>query len=40
MTDLEETATVRLALAACAKTLAGKSAAGSTLSRSETQYLA
>ena len=33
MTDLEETATVRLALGACAKTLAGKPAAGSTQRR-------
>jgi hypothetical protein len=33
VTGLEDTATVRLALAACAKTLTGKAAAGSTQRR-------
>jgi len=38
ITDLEETATVRLALAACAKTLAGKPAAGSTQRRKRSVF--
>ncbi len=38
MTDLEETATVRLALAACARTLAGKAAAGSTQRRKRSVF--
>ncbi len=38
VTDLEEAATVRLALAACAKTLAGKSAAGSTQRRKRSVF--
>jgi integrase len=38
VTDLEDTATVRLALAACAKTLAGKPAAGSTQRRKRSVF--
>ena len=38
VTDLEETATVRLALGACAKTLAGKPAAGSTQRRKRSVF--
>ena len=38
VTDLEETATVRLALAACARTLAGKPAAGSTQRRKRSVF--
>ena len=38
VTELEETATVRLALAACAKTLAGKAAAGSTQRRKRSVF--
>jgi hypothetical protein len=38
ITELEETATVRLALAACAKTLAGKAAAGSTQRRKRSVF--
>jgi len=38
VTGLEETATVRLALAACAKTLAGKPAAGSTQRRKRSVF--
>src|SRR5271165_4263056 len=36
--DLEDTATVRLALAACAKTLTGKAAAGSTQRRKRSVF--
>jgi hypothetical protein len=38
VTDLEDTATVRLALAACAKTLAGRPAAGSTQRRKRSVF--
>jgi integrase len=38
VTDLEDTATVRLALGACAKTLAGKPAAGSTQRRKRSVF--
>jgi integrase len=38
VTDLEDTATVRLALAACATTLAGKPAAGSTQRRKRSVF--
>jgi hypothetical protein len=38
VTDLEETATVRLALGACARTLAGKPAAGSTQRRKRSVF--
>ena len=38
ISELEETATVRLALAACAKTLAGKPAAGSTQRRKRSVF--
>jgi integrase len=38
LTDLEDTATVRLALAACGKTLAGKPAAGSTQRRKRSVF--
>ena len=38
VTDLEDTATVRLALAACAATLAGKPAAGSTQRRKRSVF--
>jgi hypothetical protein len=38
ITELEETATVRLALAACARTLTGKAAAGSTQRRKRSVF--
>ena len=38
VTDLEETATVRLALGACARTLAGKPAAGSKRAMPQTSW--
>jgi len=38
ITELEDTATVRLALAACAKTLTGKPAAGSTQRRKRSVF--
>ena len=38
--ELEDTATVRLALAACAKTLTGKAAAGSTQRRKRSVFYA
>ena len=38
VTDLEDTATVRLALGACARTLAGKPAAGSTQRRKRSVF--